>query len=130
MNLRHSISDGCNYTSRLLDPAQPGWNALLARPRNLGVFRQGHIKSMSEQLQNCNITLMSVASIATLHSSLQQRQAAGGIKTMMLKQEAAVNDAITATNDQSAEVGAKLEALTLAEPNEGETDADQTGATR
>lgn len=32
----------------------------------LGVFRQGHIKSMSEQLQNCNITLSSVASIATL----------------------------------------------------------------
>ena len=32
----------------------------------LGVFRQGHIKSMSEQLQNCIITLTSVASIATL----------------------------------------------------------------
>ncbi len=33
----------------------------------LGVFRQGHIKSMSEQLRNCNITLTSVASIATLY---------------------------------------------------------------
>jgi hypothetical protein len=32
----------------------------------LGVFRQGPIKSMSEQLQNCTITLASVASIATL----------------------------------------------------------------
>lgn len=32
----------------------------------LGVFRQGHIKSMSEQLQNCNIALISVASTATL----------------------------------------------------------------
>jgi hypothetical protein len=32
----------------------------------LGVFRQGHIRSMSEQLQYCNITLTSVASIATL----------------------------------------------------------------
>ena len=32
----------------------------------LGVFRQGHIKSISEQLQNCHITLTSVASIATL----------------------------------------------------------------
>ncbi|KAK0737944.1 hypothetical protein B0T18DRAFT_483069 [Schizothecium vesticola] len=31
----------------------------------LGVFRQGYIKSMSEQLQYCNITLTSVASIAT-----------------------------------------------------------------
>ena len=33
----------------------------------LGVFRQGHVKSMSEQLQNCNMTLTSVASIATLY---------------------------------------------------------------
>lgn len=49
---------------------------------------------------------------------------------MISTKETAVNDAIAATNDQSAEVGAKLEALILAEPNEGETDADQTGATR
>lgn len=32
----------------------------------VGFFRQGHIKSMSEQLQNCKMTLTSVASIATL----------------------------------------------------------------
>lgn len=32
----------------------------------VGFFRQGHIKSVSEQLQNCKITLTSVASIATL----------------------------------------------------------------
>ncbi|GAB1319496.1 hypothetical protein MFIFM68171_09706 [Madurella fahalii] len=96
----------------------------------LGLFRQGHIKSMSEQLQNCNITLTSVASIATLHSSLQQTQAAEEIKTMISTKETAVNDALAATNDQSAEVGAKLEALTLAEPDEGETDADQTAATK
>lgn len=36
----------------------------------------------------------------------------------------AVNNAITAMNDQSAEVGAQLEALTLAEPDESETEAD------
>ena len=32
----------------------------------VGFFRQGDIKSMSEMLRNCNITLASVASIATL----------------------------------------------------------------
>ena len=32
----------------------------------LGVFRQGHVKSISDQLQSCNITLTSIASIATL----------------------------------------------------------------
>ncbi|KAK4205944.1 hypothetical protein QBC37DRAFT_357529 [Rhypophila decipiens] len=96
----------------------------------LGVFRQGHIKSMSEQLQNCNITLTSVASIATLHSSLQQMQAAEEIKMIISTKETAVNNAITATNDQSVEVGAQLEALTLAEPDESETEADQASATK
>ncbi|KAM7209900.1 hypothetical protein V8F06_014717 [Rhypophila decipiens] len=96
----------------------------------LGVFRQGHIKSMSEQLQNCNITLTSVASIATLHNSLQQTQAAEEIKTMVSTKESAANNAIKATTDQLAEVGAQLEELTLAEPDEGETEADQASATK
>ncbi|KAK4206107.1 hypothetical protein QBC37DRAFT_257913, partial [Rhypophila decipiens] len=96
----------------------------------LGVFRQGHIKSMSEQLQNCNITLTSVASIATLHNSLQQTQAAEEIKTMVSMKESAANNAIKATTDQLAEVGAQLEELTLAEPDEGETEADQASATK
>lgn len=49
---------------------------------------------------------------------------------MISTKETAVSDAIAATEDQSAEVGAKLEALTLAELDEGETDADQTSATK
>ncbi|KAK0652400.1 hypothetical protein B0T16DRAFT_406119 [Cercophora newfieldiana] len=96
----------------------------------LGVFRQGHIKSISEQLQKCNITLTSVASIATLHSSLQQTQTAEEIKTMISTKETAINDEIAAINDLSAETIAQLETLALAEPDEGETDADQTGATK
>ena len=32
----------------------------------VGVFKQGQLKSMSEQLQNCKVTLTSVVSIATL----------------------------------------------------------------
>jgi hypothetical protein len=68
--------------------------------------------------------------MSSRHSSLQQTQAAEEIKTMISTKETAVNDAIVATNDHSAEVGAQLEAFTLAEPDQGETDADQTGATR
>lgn len=49
---------------------------------------------------------------------------------MISTKETAVNNAITTTNDQSAEVGAQLEALTLAEPDEGETEADQASATK
>lgn len=64
------------------------------------------------------------------HSSLQQTQAAEEIKTMILTNQTAVGDAIAATNDRSVEVGAKLGELTLTEPDEGETDADQVSATR
>jgi hypothetical protein len=47
---------------------------------------------------------------------------------MISTRETAVNDAIAATNDQSAEVASKLEALTLTEPDEGETETDQNRA--
>lgn len=52
------------------------------------------------------------------------------IKTILSTKETAVNDAIAVTNDQSVELGAKLEVLNLAEPDEGETEADQISATR
>ncbi|KAL8369547.1 hypothetical protein RB595_000060 [Gaeumannomyces hyphopodioides] len=88
----------------------------------------GHVKSISEQLQNCNITLTSVASIATLHSSLQQTQAAEEIKTT-ISTETAVTGAIAATDKQLAEVNAKLGALCLAKLDEGEMEADRASAT-
>jgi hypothetical protein len=34
----------------------------------VGIFKQNRVKSMSEQLQNCKITLNSVVSIATLYA--------------------------------------------------------------
>jgi len=49
---------------------------------------------------------------------------------MISTKETAVNEVIAATNNQSAEVAAKLGELTLAEPDEGETVADQAGATK
>ncbi len=49
---------------------------------------------------------------------------------MISTKETAVNDAIAATDNQSAEVGAKLEALTLAGSDEGETEAEQASATK
>lgn len=64
------------------------------------------------------------------HSSLQQTQAAEEIKTMILTNHTAVGDAIDATDNRLVEVGAKLGELTLTEPGEGETDADQFNATR
>lgn len=33
----------------------------------VGVFKQGHVKSMSEQLQSCEATLALVVGVATLY---------------------------------------------------------------
>lgn len=52
------------------------------------------------------------------------------IKTILSTKETAVNDAIAVINDQLVELGAKLDALISAEPDEGETEADQMSATR
>jgi hypothetical protein len=68
--------------------------------------------------------------MSSRHSSLQQTRAAEEIKTIISTKETAVNDAIAATNDLSAEISAQLETLTLAEPDESETEVDQTGATK
>lgn len=64
------------------------------------------------------------------YSSLQQTQKAEEIKAIISTKETVVNNAITATIDQSAEVGTQLEVLTLAEPGEDETEADQVSATK
>lgn len=45
---------------------------------------------------------------------------------MISTKGAAVNNIITATNDQSAKVGSQLEALTLAEPAKGLYTCTQT----
>ncbi|POR32819.1 Uncharacterized protein TPAR_07000 [Tolypocladium paradoxum] len=94
----------------------------------IGVFKQGQIQSMSKQLQNCNITLTSVVSIATLHSSLQQTHMAEEMMTTISTKETEVADAIIATDKQLAEVNAKLEDLCLAGQDPGESESDQACA--
>lgn len=49
---------------------------------------------------------------------------------MISKRETAIKDAIAATEDRSVEVVAKLGALALEEPGEGETEVDQMNATK
>ncbi|KAK4235982.1 hypothetical protein C8A03DRAFT_45950 [Achaetomium macrosporum] len=94
----------------------------------VGFFKQGQIKSMSKQLQNCKITLTSVVSIATLHSSLNQTHTAEDMTQMISTKETEVANAIEVTHKQLAEVNAKLGALQLARQDEGETEADRASA--
>ncbi|KAK4139100.1 uncharacterized protein C8A04DRAFT_40987 [Dichotomopilus funicola] len=94
----------------------------------VGFLKQGHVKSMSEQLQHCKLTLTSVVCTATLHSSLQQKRATEEIIVAISKQEADIADSIATTEKQLAEVNTKLGALCMAKQEENETEADRTSA--
>ncbi|KAK4159492.1 hypothetical protein QBC43DRAFT_129563 [Cladorrhinum sp. PSN259] len=94
----------------------------------VGFIKQGYVKSMSEQLQHCKLTITSVVSIATLHSSLQHTQATGEIMAAVSQKEAEITDSITATDKQLAEMNAKLGALCMAKQEEDETEADRASA--
>ncbi|KAJ4290126.1 hypothetical protein N0V88_006633 [Collariella sp. IMI 366227] len=92
----------------------------------VGFFKQGYVKSMSEQLQHCQITLTSVVSIATF--SLQQTKATEGMMTTISQKEADIAESIAATDKQLAEANAKLGALCLAKTEQDETEADRASA--
>ncbi|KAK4119842.1 hypothetical protein N657DRAFT_674661 [Parathielavia appendiculata] len=94
----------------------------------VGFFKQGYVKSMSEQLHHCKITLSSVVCIATLHSSLQQTQITKEVMTKISRKEAEIAKSITATDKQLAEANAKLGALCLAKQAQDETEADRASA--
>ncbi|KAB5526355.1 hypothetical protein GE09DRAFT_469981 [Coniochaeta sp. 2T2.1] len=94
----------------------------------VGFFKQDYVKSMSEQLQNCKITLTSVVCITTLHSSVQQKRATEEMTTTIPKQEAELADSITSTDKQLAEVHAELGVLCLAKQEQDETEVDRESA--
>ncbi|CAI6099558.1 unnamed protein product [Clonostachys chloroleuca] len=95
----------------------------------IGLFRQDQIKSTSTQLQNCKMTLTSVVSTATLHSSLQQTKVAENLTQMISTKEMEITAAITTAKKQLDEVNTKLEDLHLAAQDEDEEDLDQASAT-
>ncbi|KAL8290754.1 hypothetical protein RB597_008823 [Gaeumannomyces tritici] len=95
----------------------------------LGLYRDGHVKSMSGQLKSCCSALSCVSNVATLHASLQQTQATEAIQTTISTKEAAIADALAAMDEQLGQMNDKLVALCLSRPAEGETDADKTSAT-
>ncbi|KAJ9155745.1 hypothetical protein NKR23_g2027 [Pleurostoma richardsiae] len=90
----------------------------------VGVFQQGLIRSISEQLQNCKTTLSLVASTATLYGYLQQAKVSEEIIRLLSAREAEMVDAMATTDQQLGTVHSRLEALRLAGTARDETDAD------
>lgn len=99
----------------------------------VGFFKQGRIRSMSEQLQSCKITINSVVSIATLcviptchlpgsgdtddltyrYSSIRHTHITEEIKKTISTKQIEITSAIGATDLQLAEVGKRLEELNV-----------------
>jgi hypothetical protein len=97
---------------------------------SIGFFKKGQVRAISEQLQNCKLSIISVVSIATLYSSVRHTYITEEIKKTIAIAEAEVMDAITTTNKQLIVLESKLEELNLssddeeaAGPKEGKTEA-------
>lgn len=90
----------------------------------IGLFRQNQIKSTASQLQNCKATLISIVSIATLHSSLQQSWKAEEISKMLSTKEGEISTAISTTEKQLVEADTRFGQLQLASAEGGDEDTD------
>ncbi|RYP55593.1 hypothetical protein DL771_012347 [Monosporascus sp. 5C6A] len=85
----------------------------------VGFFKQSQIESMSEQLQNCRITLSSAVSIATF--SMRHANVTEEMKTTLSKTRAEITETIARTDEQLGEVKTRLERLSLGDKDPNET---------
>ncbi|KAL9082767.1 MAG: hypothetical protein Q9165_008789 [Trypethelium subeluteriae] len=97
---------------------------------SVGFFKKGQVKAISEQLQNCKLSITSVVSLATF--SVRHTHITEDIKKTIATTQAEVKNAMTATNNQLVVLKSKLEELNLssddekaAEPTEGKSEALQ-----
>lgn len=97
---------------------------------NVGFFKQGQIKAMSEQLQNCKVTINNLVSIATLYSSVRNSHITEEIKKTISAKQAEVKGALVTADKQLIVLENKLEEMNLnddeeevAAPAEGKAEA-------
>ncbi|KAK8872329.1 hypothetical protein PGQ11_002843 [Apiospora arundinis] len=67
---------------------------------SVGFFKQGRIKSLTEQLQSCKSTISSVVGVAVLYASIRNGHATEGIKIAISTQQTEITKAIGTTKDR------------------------------
>ncbi|KAF1935662.1 hypothetical protein EJ02DRAFT_484084 [Clathrospora elynae] len=87
---------------------------------SVGFFKQSQIKAMSEQLQNCKLSINSVVSIATLYSSVRHTQITEDIRGTMSLVQAEIKGAVTTIYKQLVVLESKLEELNLSSDDDEE----------
>ncbi|RHZ73116.1 hypothetical protein CDV55_108340 [Aspergillus turcosus] len=90
----------------------------------VGIFKQGQIKSMCEQLQSCKITVNTVVSIATLYSSLRHTRLIEEIKKTVSMRQAEIETAIRATDNQIADIRTTREDIGLVDRAQAAADPE------
>ncbi|KAF2709645.1 hypothetical protein K504DRAFT_491094 [Pleomassaria siparia CBS 279.74] len=88
---------------------------------SVGFFKKGQIKAMSEQLQNCKLSINSVVGIATLYSSVRNTHITEDIKKTIVATQVEVKDAKTTANNQLVILESLLEELSLSSDDEEAT---------
>ncbi|KAK8012069.1 ribonuclease F1 [Apiospora arundinis] len=64
---------------------------------SVGFFNQGRIKSLTEQLQSCKLTINSVAGVAVLYASIRNGHVAEEIRNVISSRQSEIADAIRTT---------------------------------
>ncbi|OBT39258.1 hypothetical protein VE00_10179 [Pseudogymnoascus sp. WSF 3629] len=85
---------------------------------NVGFFKQAQIKSMSEQVSNCRLTINSAVSIANLYISVRHSHITEEIKKTISTTQAEVKGAITTADKQLVVLESKLEDMDLSDDDE------------
>ncbi|KAL9100717.1 MAG: hypothetical protein Q9163_003943 [Psora crenata] len=80
---------------------------------SLGFLKARQITAMSEQLQNCKLTISSIVSIATLYSSIRHTRMTEGIKKIISTKQTEIEGAITTRDKKLIVLENKLEELSL-----------------
>ncbi|RLM02014.1 hypothetical protein CFD26_109125 [Aspergillus turcosus] len=90
----------------------------------VGIFKQGQIKSMCEQLQSCKITVNTVVSIATLYSSLRHTRLTEEIKKTISMRQGEIETAIRTTDNQIADIRTSREDIGLVDRAQAAADPE------
>ncbi|KAF2259710.1 hypothetical protein CC78DRAFT_524459 [Lojkania enalia] len=84
----------------------------------VGFFKKDQIKAISEQLQNCKLTIATVVSIATLYGSVRNSHITDEIKEMISTMQAEVKGAITTADKQLVVLEDNLREMNLSDDDE------------
>lgn len=87
---------------------------------SIGTFKQGQIKAMSGQLQNCRLSINSIVSIATLYNSVRHTHITEEVRRTMSLTQTEVKAAASTTYKQLVVLESKLEELQVSSDEDSE----------